>query len=127
MRLFIILSLLNTLLLSSGDCGNKNKSTSTDKFKGKLEIAGICMNYTIRVLEGQIDTSLIEARWTDDVSKKVYTNVFRLENPCQFPSTIKQGDEFYFKIDSSETKPCTVCMAYYPTPNKAVSIKVLTN
>ena len=130
MRLFIILLLLNTLLLSSGDCSNKSKSTSTDKYnkyKGKLEIAGICMNYTIRVVEGNIDTSLIETNWTDDVSKKVYTNVFRLGNPCQFPSTIKQGDEFYFKVDSSDIKPCMVCMAYYPTPNKAVSIKVLSN
>ena len=83
------------------------------------------MNYTIRVLEGNVDTSLIEASWTDETTKKTYTNVFRLGNPCEFPSTIKQGDEFYFKIDSSQGKPCTVCMAYYPTPNKAVSIKII--
>jgi hypothetical protein len=127
MKFFFILSLLNTLLLSSGDCSNKSKTTESNKYKGKLEIAGICMNYTIHVVEGNIDTSLIETNWTDEVSMKAYNNVFRLGNPCQFPPTIKQGDEFYFKIDSSETKPCTVCMAYYPTPNKAVSIKVLSN
>jgi hypothetical protein len=123
-RLFILLSLLTTLFLSASDC-SKKKVSSSEQYKGKLEIAGICMNYTIRVLEGNVDTSLIEASWTDETTKKAYTNVFRLGNPCEFPSTIKQGDEFYFKIDSSQGKPCTVCMAYYPTPNKAVSIKVL--
>jgi hypothetical protein len=123
-RLFILLSLITTLFLSSSDCSNK-KVSSSEQYKGKLEIAGICMNYTIRVLEGNVDTSLIEASWTDETTKKAYTNVFRLGNPCEFPSTIKQGDEFYFKIDSSQGKPCTVCMAYYPTPNKTVSIKVL--
>jgi hypothetical protein len=124
MKLFILLSLITTLFLSASDC-SKKKVSSSEQYKGKLEIAGICMNYTIRVLEGKVDTSLINARWTDEITKKEYTSVFRLGNPCEFPSTIKQGDEFYFKIDSSQGKPCTVCMAYYPTPNKAVSIKVL--
>ncbi len=124
MKLFIILSLITTLFFSASDC-SKKKVSSSDQYKGKLEIAGICMNYTIRVLEGNVDTSLINARWTDETTKKAYTNVFRLGNPCEFPSTIKQGDEFYFKIDSSQGKPCVVCMAYYPTPDKALSIKVL--
>jgi hypothetical protein len=124
LRFFILLSLITILFLSASDC-SKKKVSSSEQYKGKLEIAGICMNYTIRVLEGNVDTSLIEANWADDVSKKSYSNVFRLGNTCEFPSTIKQGDEFYFKIDSSEGKPCIVCMAYYPTPNKAVSIKVL--
>ena len=125
MKFFILLSLVTTLLLSSSDCSQKK--ASDQKFKGKVEIAGICMNYTIRVVEGNVDPSLIDASWTDETTKKSYTNVFKLGNPCQFPSTLKQGDEFYFVIDSSQAKPCTVCMAYYPTPSKAVSIKVLAN
>jgi hypothetical protein len=125
LKLFILLSLATTLLLSSSDCSNKKKVSIGEKYKGKLEIAGICMNYTIRVLEGNMDTSLINARWTDETTKKAYSNVFRLGNPCEFPSNIKQGYEFYFKIDSSKGKLCVVCMAYYPTPDKAVSIKIL--
>ena len=124
MKLLIMLSLITTPFLSSSDC-NKKKVSGSEHYKGKLEIAGICMNYTISVLEGNLNTSLINARWTDETTKKTYPNVFRLGNPCEFPSTINQGDEFYFKIDSSQGKPCVVCMAYYPTPDKAVSIKVL--
>jgi hypothetical protein len=125
MKVFVLLSFVTRLLLSSSDCSPKK--AGSDKYKGKLEIAGICMNYTIRVVEGNVDASLLDANWTDETTKQSYTNVFKLGNPCQFPSTIKQGDEFYFTIDSSQAKPCTVCMAYYPTPSKAVSIKVFAN
>jgi len=124
MKLFILLSLAGTLLLSSTECSNK-KTASSDKYKGKLEIAGICSNITIRVLEGNIDTSLVVANWTDETTNKSYNNVFKLGNPCTFPKTIKEGDEFYFAIDTATEEPCTVCMAYYPTPAKRLSIKIV--
>lgn len=119
----LFLSALATFLLSSSDCSQKK--ISEGKYKGKLEIAGICMNYTIKVLEGNIDSSAIEANWMDESTGKSYNNVFRLGNVCDFPATIKEGDEFYFTIDTSERKQCAVCMAYYPTPSKKVSIKVV--
>lgn len=122
MKLLLLLSILATLALSNSDCRSK---TTAEKMKGRLEIAGICSNYTIRVLEGDPGEDAVEANWTDETTGKQYENVFRLENPCDFPSTIKQGDEFYFVIDSSSRKPCTVCMAYYPTPAKKLPVKVI--
>ena len=123
MKFFILLSAFATLLLSSGDC--KKKKANDGRYKGKLEIAGICMNYTIKVVTGNMDASATEAGWKDETTGKSYTNVFKLGNPCDFPATIKQGDEFYFTIDSSKSNPCIVCMAYYPTPSKTLSIKVM--
>lgn len=123
MKQFLLLSFFATILLSNSDCNNKK--TSTGKYKAKLEIAGMCMNYTISVVEGAIDPSLVEANWTDETTKKSYTNAFKLGNPCDFPATIKQGDEFYFTIDTAQGKQCAVCMAYYPTPAKRISIKVV--
>ena len=120
---YLFLSVLATFLLASSDCSQKK--IIEGKYKGKLEIAGICMNYTIKILEGNIDSSAIDANWKDETTGKSYTNVFRLGNPCDFPATIIQGDEFYFTIDTSERKQCAVCMAYYPTPSKKVSIKVV--
>ncbi len=122
MKQFLLYSILATLLLSNSDCSKKK---SEERYKGKLEIAGICMNYTISVLEGEMDTAAIVNNWTDETTNKTYTDVFKLGNPCDFPSTIKQGDEFYFTIDTTGGKDCVVCMAYYPTPSKAVSIKVV--
>ena len=123
MKLFIFLSVVAALTISAADCGEKNKNNTA--YKGRLEIKALCFNYTIRLLEGNIDTAQIAASWTDETTSKAYSNVFRLGNPCDFPDSLQQGDEFYFTIDSSATKPCTVCMAYYPTPPKAVAIKVI--
>lgn len=119
MRNIILLSALSAILLSNTDC-SKKKITS---YKGKLEIKGICMNYTISV-EGKIDPSLVVDNWTDETTGKAYKNVFKLGSPCNFPADLNQGDEFYFTIDSSAVQNCAVCMAYYPTPSKSIAIKV---
>jgi hypothetical protein len=107
--------------LPAKNCHNKKESAG---LKGKLEIKALCMNYTIRLVEGTLDTSQIVAHWTDQSSGKSYTNVFGLASPCDFPSNIKQGDEFYFTIDTAKQNNCAVCMAYYPTPPKKLIIKV---
>jgi hypothetical protein len=122
MKRLILCSVIATMLLSSSDCSRKK--ISPVKYKGRLEIAAICMNYTIRVTEGTIDPSLVVDSWTDETTKKSYANVFKLGNPSDFPATIKQGDEFYFTIDTAKGRDCAVCMAYYPTPPKALSIKI---
>lgn len=122
MKNLLLASFFATLLLSSSECGNKETGGT---LKGRLEIAGICMNYTISVVEGNPGKDAVEANWTDETTNKTYTNAFRLGNPCDFPSTIKQGDEFYFRIDTTKGKECAVCMAYYPTPSKSLSIKVI--
>ena len=82
------------------------------------------MNYTIKLLEGNIDTSRISSNWSDEVTGKSYKNVFALGNPCSFPSSIKQGDVFYFYLDTATEKGCITCMAYYPTPPNKLSIKI---
>lgn len=92
--------------------------------KGKLEIAGICRNYTISVTGGNIDSSRVEKTWTDPNTNKTYQNVFRLGSSCSFPNDIKEGDEFYFTITDKEDKDCATCLAYYPTPQKKLFISV---
>lgn len=123
MKLFIALSFLFLLTISAENCSRKKTETV---YKGKLEVKALCMNYTISVEEGDIDPSLVEASWTDETTNKTYTNAFRLDSPCNFPASIKEADEFYFKIDTATvTEQCAVCMAYYPTPAKKLRIKVV--
>ena len=122
-RLFI-LSAIFLLTISASKC-NEKKKDSDIVYKGRLEIKAICMNYTLKLLEGNMDTSKIVSNWTDETTKKNYSNVFALENPCNFPATIKQGDEFYFVIDTAIAAPCAVCMAYYPIPGKKLPIKII--
>lgn len=124
MKLFLLLSSAFLLTASADKCSNK-KTADAGTYKGKLEVKALCMNYTISLVEGNLDTSLIVANWTDESTGKSYKNVFGLGSPCTFPASVQQGDEFYFTIDTTQKKDCAVCMAYYPTPSKKLMIKVL--
>ena len=85
----------------------------------------MCMNYTIKLLEGNIDTSKLVAEWKNESTGKTHNNVFALGSVCNFPSTINEGDEFYFTIDTTYVSNCAVCLAYYPKPAKSIAIKVV--
>ena len=99
--------------------------TETDCIKGKLLINGICGNITIQVLSGNIDANLIVKSWEDPETSKKYENVFALQSICTFPSTLKEGDEFYFVIDNDpKGSDCPRCLAYRPVPPKGLMIRV---
>ena len=123
MQRLYILAFVFLVTVSAKNCTQKN--SSNEVYKGRLEIKAICMNYTISLLEGNMDSSKIVGNWTDETTKKNYSKVFALENPCNFPASIKQGDEFYFIIDTVAKANCAVCMAYYPVPGKKLPIKII--
>jgi hypothetical protein len=121
---FIFSFIVTIACIAFTNCSNQKTQASSTCFKGRLEIKGICSNYTIKLLEGNLDTSKFLAKWKDETTGKNYTNVFALGSPCSFPSTIKAGDEFYFTLSNAKEQ-CPVCMAYYPTPSKKLAIKVI--
>jgi len=117
---------LITLLAFSPQAVCNRQPLQAGCYKARLEIKGICMNYTIRVLEGNIDTSLVERFWQDENTGKKYERVFRLETVCDFPADLVEGAEFYFTVNPAPKQGgCNVCMAYYPTPPKSLAISVL--
>ena len=117
----VLFGLIAVSILPAFQCNKDNGLSGC--YKGRLEIKGICMNYTIKVLEGNIDTSIIQSNWTDPVTGTSYQNVFALGSVCDFPADINQGDEFYFQI-GNVSDGCAVCLAFYPTPQKHLSITV---
>ena len=122
MKMYSIIPLVIALAFTTNKCKNKNESNI---YKGRLEAKGMCMNYTIKLLEGKLDTSIIVPEWKNEATGKTHKNVFALGSRCSFPSTINEGDEFYFAIDSSYVSDCAVCLAYYPKPPKSIAIKVI--
>ena len=125
MKRIVIACLVAFVALSAFTCNKK--STDTGVYKGKLVRKGICMNYTISVIGGNIDTSKVVAQWTDPQTNTSFQHAFRLESVCNFPSDINEGDEFSFVIDNNASIECGVCLAYYPTPHKGLRIKVVNN
>jgi hypothetical protein len=121
-KTIVLGTVISMVLSTQKKCGGPNQQPGC--YKGRLEIKGICSNYTIKVLEGNIDTTKFSASWTDENTNKTYSNVFALDSPCSFPADIEQGDEFYFTIKNEGDKDCNVCMAYYPTPPKRLFISV---
>lgn len=124
MKLILLVSSIILLSASNKSC-KQQQELPAGCFKGKLEIKALCMNYTLSIQSKNFDTSMIVGNWTDETTGKSYKNVFQLGSKCNFPDSIKAGDEFYFTIDSTSVQNCMVCMAYYPTPSKRLSIKVL--
>jgi hypothetical protein len=122
MKLYLLASIAFILATTTNKCKNKNESSV---YKGKLEVKGMCMNYTIKLLEGKIDTSKLVSEWKNEITGKTHNNVFALGSVCNFPSTINEGDEFYFTIDTTYVSNCAVCLAYYPKPAKSIAIKVM--
>ena len=122
MKIFFLAPFIFILSVPTGTCKNKSENSV---YKGKLEVKGMCMNYTIKLLEGKIDTSKLVMEWKDEVTGKTHNNVFALGSVCNFPSTINEGDEFSFTIDTSYVSNCAVCLAYYPKPTKSIAIKVV--
>ncbi|HMR82978.1 MAG TPA: hypothetical protein PKE30_07600 [Niabella sp.] len=122
------LILLFTIIIATVTISCHNKATpagTSDKLKARFEIAGLCSNYTFSVIEGNIDTALIEESWTNPQTDKTYKNAFGISNPCDLPKDLKEGDEFYFEIDKKPSEQCVACMAYYPTPVKKLALKVI--
>lgn len=100
-------------------------SDKDESFSGKLVIQGICMNYVIQVNDADFPQDLIEKKWIYEATQAQYENVFALKSVCDFPESIKEGDSFYFIIDSEKTNECAVCLAYSQVPDKSISITVL--
>jgi hypothetical protein len=139
MKIFLILNAFFILTVSATDCHKKNNKVAGDDtlpngiantlekglYKGRLEVKGPCLNYVIKVLDGNIDTTLIQASWTNPSTNKTHYNVAGLASRCNFPSTIKEGDDFFFRFDPKPDLTCAVCMVFYPVPDRKINIKVV--
>jgi hypothetical protein len=117
----ILLLVAVAFLLLGFQC---EKQVGGPLLKRKLAVNGICSNITITLVEGELEPTQFENSWTDPITGITYQKAFRLANPCQFPSHIREGDEFYFRVRPSVNESCVTCLAFYPTPQIALTIQV---
>ena len=118
------LVILIAVTTASFYCSKGKGNQEQDILKGKLVKEGLCRSYIIMVTDGNINPKLIDSLWTHPFSKIVYKNVFGVTNYCDFRS-VKEGQEFYFRIIPSGNTDCVNCGAGDPTPEKKLNIQVL--
>jgi hypothetical protein len=96
---------------------------------GKLVKKGICGQYVVELQSTGAQDVEVEKSWNDPSSATNYQNVFTVANPCDFPSTIMQGEVFTFTLVSNGTNTCGFCQAYTPTPSSRnfISLNCKTN
>ena len=122
----IIPVFLINLVMFFFSCETEKKTTESLEtcFTGKLVKKGICMNYVIEVMDENFDKNLIEINWLDDSSNQEFQNVFTLASVCDFPNDIMEGDIFNFSVLENYNQQCAVCLAYTPTPEKSINIRL---
>ena len=100
--------------------------TDSACYKGKLMLVGLCGNAVVQVLDDRVDPSFYEKTWKDESTGIVYENVMGNANFCNFPGELKEGQEFYFRIDPPTSLPtdCVNCKALSPTPQTRQYIQI---
>lgn len=84
-----------------------------------------CASTTIDILDAA-HYNLGES-WTIEGTTNTYNHAAVVANKCELPSTLKEGDTFYFKVinQSEANTDCIVCMMYDYPPSKSIYLKVV--
>jgi hypothetical protein len=103
--------------------------TDSACYKGKLMLVGLCGNAVVQVLDDRMNPSFYEKTWKDESTGIVYQNVMGNANYCSFPGNLKEGQEFYFRIDPPTSLPpdCVNCKALSPTPQTRQYIQICSS
>src|ERR1043166_7398371 len=87
MKFFLLIVPFISLVLCKENCKNKTRNSrvaATGCYKGKLEVKGGCMNYTISITSQNFDTALVMTNWKDESTGKNYKNVFATQGKYIF-------------------------------------------
>lgn len=121
-NLFILLAaLLSASCIQLPNTGNGNTAT---RVKAKV-IRITCATTVIEVLDAaHFD---LGETWTKQGTSETYEHVAVVSNKCEFPATLKEGDEFYFRqINKNDARnDCAVCMMYDFPPSKGIYLQVV--
>ena len=124
----LMLILFSVLSVMSCDKQQEIQQVVADStcYKGKLVLKGICNNAVVEVMDDRMNPAFYEKTWKDESTGIVYKNVMGNANYCTFPGDLKEGQEFYFRIDLPTSLPadCANCKALSPTPQTRQYIQI---
>ncbi|MFN5376237.1 MAG: hypothetical protein ACK492_07760 [Chitinophagaceae bacterium] len=129
MRILLIIFTLISFTSCDKQVDVQQVVTDSACYKGKLMLVGLCGNAVVQVLDDRMNPSFYEKTWKDESTGIVYQNVMGNANYCSFPGNLKEGQEFYFRIDPPTSLPpdCVNCKALSPTPQTRQYIQICSS
>ena len=126
MRILLVIFLFIAFISCDKQVDIQQVVTDSTCYKGKLVLKGICNNAVVEVLDDRMNPAFYEKTWKDESTGIVYRNVMGNANYCTFPGDLKEGQEFYFRIDLPTSLPadCANCKALSPTPQTRQYIRI---
>ena len=99
--------------------------TATGKIKAQL-LRTTCASIVIQIQDPAYYH--LGETWSDMFrpSFAPYEHSVSVSNTCEFPSSIVEGDVFYFQLDTNNSNNCVVCAMYDAPPTKQVAVKNVT-
>ena len=99
-------------------------SNNNQRIKAKV-IRITCASTVIQILDESYFN--LGETWKMEGTTNTYEHIAAVSNKCEFPYSLSEGDEFYFKIinESDARNDCAVCMMYDFPPSKGIYLKVL--
>ncbi|HNM31254.1 MAG TPA: hypothetical protein PKM51_00775 [Chitinophagales bacterium] len=107
-------------------CTHPCKEVNTNqRIKAKI-VRITCASKVIQVLDSNY--YYLGETWTrKGEPDTTYLHVAKVLNTCDMPDTLKEENEFYFRIipENEANNNCVVCEMYDFPPNKGIYIKVV--
>jgi hypothetical protein len=113
--LVFLLFISATCHRSGGKATGSKQAGNTTCYKARLEIKGICMNYVIKVLEGDLNALAVEKEWTDESDGKRIAMCLRWAAAARF-RTCRKAKPFILRFPKKKIRSATCAWRTGPCP-----------
>ncbi len=119
-------SLLLLITLCAFKCDKDSDYIGDDIYTAEVKSVTSCARfYACVVTKGDINPDLVDNNW--EQNGQTYTKAFVVQNYCEFPTRLKAGESFRFRIVKKQPRNnCQVCtIGILNAPSKNLSVKVI--
>ncbi|MCH5717373.1 hypothetical protein [Niabella hibiscisoli] len=117
---------LLVITLCAFKCNKTSEHIGGTLYTAIVKSSSSCARYYACIItEGYIDPELVDNNW--ESGNRIYQKAFMVRNNCDFPSGIREGESFRFRIVKKPVKnDCIICnIAITGTPSKSLNIEVV--
>lgn len=121
-----VASLLLLITLCAFRCDKGSDYVGDDIYTAEVKSITSCARfYACVVTKGNIGPDLVDNSW--EHGGHTYSKAFVVQNHCEFPTRLKAGDSFRFRILKNQPRNnCQVCtIGILGAPSKNLSVKVI--